>query len=113
MTPDEWNDRRLDDLAHQVRVVAALSTQVATQHADLSNLKDDVLEQRRAHEDAVRQFREALATIAKTCEEGTRRVEARIDARAAGKWTFWAAILGPTLTALIGAAALILTGGPS
>ncbi len=102
MTLDDWNDRRLDDLAAQVRVVAALATQVATNSANITG-----------HDDDISRLGSMLEQVGRECAENARRVEAKIDARAAGKWTFWAAILGPTLTALIGAAALILTGGPS
>ncbi len=110
---DDWPDRRLDDLAQQVQLMATAVTHIARHAVKLDNIEDDIRESKEARREDVARFQAALQAIAETCESNTRRVEAKIDARAAGKWTFWAAILGPTLTALIGAAALILTGGPS
>lgn len=129
MSPgDEWNDKRLDDLAHQVRVVAALTTLVATHDAKIDGLFDDVQaivaardknmarydksleELRDEHRAAVRAWSEA-------CDKKVDRLEAKIDAQAqaaqANKWspTQWAAVLGPTMAALIGLAAVLLGGG--
>jgi hypothetical protein len=122
VTLEEWNDRRLDDLAAQVRFVASLATQVATHHAELSGLDDDVKALREAQREAIARMEVALLEVGKTCEKHTEAV--RLDVREQGleirkltvaqRWTptQWAAILGPTLTALIGAAALVLSKGP-
>lgn len=121
MSPEKWSDERLDDLAYQVRAVAAVAAQVATHHAEISGLKDDDLAMREALREAMSRMEKALGSVARTCEDHTTAV--RMDVReqnaeirkltAAQRWTptQWAAILGPTLTALIGAAALVLTKG--
>lgn len=121
MTPERWSDDRLDDLASQVRFVASLATQVATHHAEISGHEDDLKNVREAQREAMTRMERTLEVIGKTCEDHTRRVEVKVDTQAkkietltaAQRWTptQWAAILGPTLTALIGAAALVLTRG--
>lgn len=118
MTTDKWSDERLDDLATQVRFVATLATQVATHHAEISGLDDDVKGLRDALREAMARMEASLIAVGKTCEEHTRRVERKIDeqatAAAANKWTptQWVAILGPTLVALIGLVGVLITGGP-
>lgn len=110
MTPDEarqWTDGRINDLAQRVDIMQTAVNHVARHAVKIDSIEDDI-----------REGRAAIMAIAKTCEDHTRRVEQKLDeqvkAAQANKWspTQWAAILGPTLTALIGAAALILTGGP-
>lgn len=46
MSDGRWNDDRLDDLASQVRMMAPLATQVATNAAQIDAIKDDVRELR-------------------------------------------------------------------
>lgn len=82
---------------------------------------DDIAAQREALREAVGRMETALVAVGKTCEQHTNAV--RLDVReqgqeirkltAAQRWTptQWAAILGPTLTALIGAAAIVLSKG--
>ena len=106
MTLEEWNDRRLDDLAAQVRVMAALATQVATNSANITG-----------HDDDIARLGRMLEQVGRVCEEHTNRIEKKIDDQAkmalANKWTptQWAAILGPTLVALIGLVGVLVTGG--
>lgn len=116
MTPDEdYDTRRIDGLLKSfgelTKAEAVLAERVATQDRGLLELRD-------SQREAIRDLRLMVQAIGEACEGHTKRVEDKIDAQAravqANKWspTQWAAILGPTLTALIGAAALILTGGP-
>lgn len=116
VTPDEWNDRRLDDLAAQVRVVASLATQVATHTAKIDGADDDIKALREMLRDFVTESRKVLVAFNATCETRVQRVEMKVDELTrAQRWTpaQWAAIVGPALTALIGAAALVIVGGPS
>ncbi len=94
MVPERWSDDRLDDLAGQVRTVAGLSTQVGVQGANIDAL-----------EDAVVRIERLTIEI---------RDECRANAKAR-QWTptQWAAVLGPTMAALIAAAAVLMTGGGS
>lgn len=121
MTTDKWPNERLDDLATQVRLVASLTTQVATHHAEISGHDDDIRALRQAQAEAIAKTERMLETIGQTCERHTSVVrqevrEQAVEIRkltAAQRWTpaQWSAILGPTLVALIGAVALILTKG--
>ncbi len=119
MVPERWSDDRLDDLAQQVRVVASLSTLVATHHAKIDGLDDSVKAGDAAHRQFVADSRASLVAWSEACDKKVSRLEHKIDAQAeraqANKWTpvQWAAILGPTSAALIGAVALLLTGGGS
>ncbi len=118
MPADAWSNQRLDELSERVRVVLALATDVGVHTAQLDGLGDDIRLLRESQREAIRDLRVMVEAIGRACEEHTRRVERKIDEQAkvaaANRWspTQWAAVLGPTLTALIGAAALILTGGP-
>lgn len=119
--PERWSDDRLDDLASQVRFVASLVTQVATHDAELTGLDDDVRALREAVRDGSVRTEVALTGVAKACEDQTSAVRLEVRDQAAElrrltvaqRWTptQWAAILGPALTALIGAAALVLSKG--
>jgi len=83
---------------------------------------DDIEALRQMYREAMLRTEKMLGVIASTCEKNTdavaRTVEKqgeRLDALTrAQRWTptQWAAILGPTLTALIGAVALVLSKGP-
>ena len=117
MVPERWSDDRLDDLSHQVRVVASLTTLVATHTAKIDGLGDDVEAIQVAHREFVADSRDALAAWSRACDIKVDRLERKIDAQAeraqASRWTptQWVAVLGPTLSALIAAAAVLLTGG--
>lgn len=94
MVGDRWSDDRLDDLAHQVRVISSMTTQLATHDAKIDGLVE------RVH------------NLGKLVEEI--RDESRQHARA-NAWTpmVKAAVLGPTAASLIAAVALLFSrGGP-
>lgn len=121
MTPDEWPDRRLDDLAAQVRMVASLSTLVATHDAKIDGQGEEIDAIREMLREAVVRVEKAMDAISVECDRNSSRVEKKVDRQAekieqltvAQRWTptQWAAVLGPALTALIGAVALVLTKG--
>ena len=116
MSPEEWPTSRLDDLAAQVRVIASLTTLVATHTTKIDGLDDDVDALRELHREFVRDSKAMLEQINRTCETRVNRVEVKVDELTrAQRWTpaQWSAILGPTLVALIGAVALVVTGGPA
>ncbi len=75
MTLEEWNDRRLDDLAQQVRVVAALTAQVVTHDAKIDGLEDDVERGRRSIAETADQFQRALEAFDKSCDAKVSRLE--------------------------------------
>lgn len=89
---ERWSDDRLDDLAHQVRTVSSMTSQLATHDAKIDGLV------------------ESLARVQATVV-GLRE-ESREQARASA-WTpmVRAAVLGPTMASLVAAVALILTKG--
>lgn len=94
MMGERWSDDRLDDLAHQVRVVSSMTAQLATHDAKIDGLVDH------------------LARVQTLMHE--LRDEMHQQARASA-WTpmVRAAVLGPTLASLIAAISLILSrGGP-
>jgi hypothetical protein len=101
MTTNEWNDRMIDELAARTR--------------------DDIASLRRNQEEAFTRTERMLEAIGQTCERHTQAVREEVREQgleirkltAAQRWTpaQWAAILGPTLTALIGAVALLLSKG--
>jgi excinuclease UvrABC nuclease subunit len=101
MTTHEWNDRMIDELAARTR--------------------DDIAGLKQAQTEALTRTERMLEAIGQTCEKHTAAVQAEVREQgqeirkltAAQRWTpaQWAAILGPTLTALIGAVALILQKG--
>lgn len=129
MSPaDEWGKDRLDDLASQVRMVASVTTLVATHDAKIDAIIDDVRSIERMRDANVTRFEKRLDELAveqrkavkewsRACSEQVARLEAKIDAQVlaqqANRWTptQWAAVLGPTFAALIAAVALIVTGG--
>lgn len=93
MTIDRWNDHRLDDLAVEVSRQRALSENVARLAADM----------------------EAVAKDQKRIDKNLETLDTKMDTlQLANRWTpvQWAAIIGPALTALIGAAALVVTRSP-
>lgn len=103
MSPEEWNDRRLDDLAAQVRVVGALATQVATNSANITG-----------HDDDIRRLARMLEQVGEVCEAHAGRVERKLDEQAkAREWTLvakltlFSALFGPFAAALI----VVLTKG--
>jgi hypothetical protein len=105
MTLEEWNDRRLDDLAGQVRVVAALATQVATNSANITG-----------HDDDIARLGRMLEGVSKACEDHVDRIEKKLDEQAkssqANRTAWITAAIGPGLVALIGIAAALILGGP-
>jgi hypothetical protein len=108
VSPDEWGKERLDDLAYQVRTVAALTTLVATHDAKIDGLGDDVEALRTAHREFVADSREALRIWSEACDKKIQRIEARLDRdRASHEWTLsakltlFAALFGPLLGALV------------
>lgn len=127
MSPDEWGKDRLDDLAHQVRVVAALGGIVSAHTAQIDALKDDDTKRDRLRdaniaryekrlEDLRDEHRDAVRKWSEACDAKVARLERKIDEQAvraqANRWTptQWAAVLGPTLAALVGLAAVLLGG---
>ena len=103
MGPDRWSDDRLDDLAAQVRFVGSLTTQVATHHAQIDGLTDDVAATREQHGKDLGRIEKAIIEIRDEC-----RAQAKANA-----WTpvVKAAVIGPTMASLIAAVALIVTKG--
>lgn len=113
MSPrDEWTDRRLDDLATKVDLMATAVNHVARHAVKIDTLEDDIREGKGTRREDVARFEAALTQIAKTCEDNTRRVEAKIDGQ---RWSptlkvaAGAAVLGPVATI----AAVLLQGSPS
>ena len=121
MTPDKWTDERLDDLAQQVRMVAAVTGQVVTHDAKISGVEDDVRAIRESMRDAVQDTGRALVAIGQECEKNSVRVERKVDTLAADmkdrskaqewtlatKLTLFSALFGPMAAALI----VVLTKG--
>lgn len=89
---ERWSDDRLDDLAHQVRTVSSMTSQLATHDAKIDGLVDALARMQ--------------ATIAQL------REETHEQARATA-WTpmVRAAVLGPTMASLVAAVSLVLTKG--
>jgi hypothetical protein len=123
MTPDEWPNRRLDDLATQVRMMAALATQVATHEAKISGHDDDVAALAKALSDAQARTERMLEGIGQTCERHTsvvrdevRKLGEKTD-ELAGAQKFTSAqkttMITTGIAALATLVATVLTGGPT
>ncbi len=83
MTADDWPNSRLDDLAAQVRMMAALATQVATHHAEISGHDDDIAAVRSAQAEALARTERMLSAIGESCERHTEAVRKEVRAQGA------------------------------
>lgn len=101
--------------------MASVASLVAGHTAKLDALDGDAHTLRDAQRDGVAEFRRVLEEFNRACEKKVERFEKAMEEQArqvdsltkAQRWTptQWSAILGPTLVALIGAAALVLSKG--
>lgn len=102
-------------------MVASLSTLVATHDAKIDGQGEEIDAIRELLREAIVRMEKAMAAISVECDRNSTRVEKKVDRQAekidaltaAQRWTptQWAAVLGPAITALIGAVALVLTKG--
>ncbi len=114
MSPDDWTDGRLDDLAAQVRALAAVSTLVATHAAKIDGVEDDVKALRDMHRDFVTESRKVLEAFNVSCETRVARVERKVDELTrAQRWTpgQLALVIAPTIAAVASIAVALISGG--
>lgn len=122
MTPEKWNDERLDDLAQQVRTMGTLTGQVVTNAANIKGHEDDIRAIRESMRDAIKDTGRMLVAVGAECDKNSVRVEKKVDDLAkdfkerskaqewtlATKLTLFSALFGPLAAALI----VVLTKGP-
>jgi hypothetical protein len=108
-----WNDDRLDDLAAQVRVVAALGTVVARHDAKLDQADDERVAMRRTLEQLEARMTSDIARVARECEEFHTEYRAdRDSARSNSRGLVIAVIAGSfgILASIVSAAAVLIGG---
>ncbi len=79
MTPDEWSDRRIDDLAQQVKLMAPAITLIAAHDIKIDGVQDDVREGREAQRELGIEVRGMVKAIGEACEAHYRSVSGKID----------------------------------
>jgi hypothetical protein len=108
-----WNDDRLDDLAAQVRVVAALGTVVARHDAKLDQAEDDRIVLRRTLEQLEARMTSDIARVARECEDFHAEYRSdRDDAKKHSRGLILAVVAGSfgILASIVSAAAVLLGG---
>jgi hypothetical protein len=120
MSPgDAWSDGRLDELAAQVRVFAAMTAQVATHEAKIDGLTDDVRMDRKIRDENIVRFerlirdvrdenRAAVEKWSDACDAKIEKLAKRMDEQAAArqwtlasKLTLFGVLFGPLFTSLV------------
>lgn len=117
-----FDERRFDDLAAQVRMMATLATQVATHHAEISGHDDDIAALWRAQAEGWARAEKMLEGIGKSCERHTEAVQVevrkqgdKIDRLAASRRFTSAQWTTMITTGILGVGTVVaaaLTGGP-
>lgn len=78
MSPDEWTSGRLNDLAAQVRLVAALSTQVATHQVKIDGVESDIDRLTTVQREAFAELHRILQKFDEECDRKVQRLEKAI-----------------------------------
>lgn len=109
----KWNDERLDDLAGQVRVVAALGTVVARHDAKLDQASDDRKQLRTTLAALEARMAREISRVAKECEDFHDEYrEDQAAAKSGSRGMVIAVIAGSfgVLASIVSAAAVLLGG---
>ncbi|MBA3583416.1 MAG: hypothetical protein H0W36_02605 [Gemmatimonadetes bacterium] len=106
-----WNDGRLDDLADQVRIVAALGTMVARHDSKIDQSEDDRIEMRSTLEKLESRMARDIARVAKECEDFHTEYRQDREAAKTGSRGMVVAMVGGSfgvLAAIVSAAAVLI-----